>query len=72
MPARDPRAHPDLFSRCLEGVVVIFDRLESEELLAALPSCAIARRNHLAALQLLTEVEAEVRGLLVEMPADAG
>jgi len=69
--SRGPARRRDLRYR-LEGIVAIFDRLESEELLAALPSCPMARRNHLKALRLLTDVETELRGLLIDIPALAG
>lgn len=50
----------------IEGVIAVFEQIESEELLAALPECPLARRNHLAALDLLACVETELRDLLAD------
>lgn len=54
--------------RRLEQVIAVFEQIESEELLAALPECPLARQNHLAALDLFAEVEAELRCLVTETP----
>lgn len=51
----------------LEDVIAIFEEVESQELLAALPECAIARQNHLAALSLFMDAEAALRELCAEM-----
>jgi hypothetical protein len=52
--------------RRLEYVISVFEQIESEELLAALPECPLARRNHLTALDLFAEVEVELRRLVAE------
>lgn len=54
--------------RRLESVIAVFEQIESEELLAALPDCPLARQNHLAALSLFSGVEAELRELLFDAP----
>ena len=50
----------------LGRVVSILKAIDAGELLAAFPECAIARRNHLTALDLLSIVEAEVDILYAE------
>lgn len=50
----------------LRAIVAVFEHIETEELLSALPDCPLARRNHLVALDLLLGAEAELRDLLSE------
>lgn len=61
----------DVFQRSavrhrLAGILAVFEELEAEEMLAALPECQIAKQNHLAALNLLLGAEAELRALWIE------
>lgn len=51
----------------LEDVIAIFEEVECQELLAALPECAIARQNHLMALSLFMDAETALRELCAEM-----
>jgi hypothetical protein len=51
----------------LAGVIAIFEQIDAEELLAALPECPIARQNHLAALNLFLDAETDLRELLSEI-----
>jgi hypothetical protein len=51
----------------LADVIAIFERIDAQELLAALPECAIARQNHLTALNLFLDAETELRDLWAEL-----
>lgn len=52
----------DLPSR-LKRMVEIFEEIDSDELLAALPDCAVAQGSHIKALDLLAFVESELLAL---------
>ena len=59
--------HRSIVRQRLAGVVAIFEQVDTQELLAALPECPIARQNHLTALDLLLGAETELRELCLEM-----
>lgn len=65
---RNPAKHAegDLRHR-LEEIIGKIDEIESQELLAALPECELAQRNHLRALSLLTDAELELRRMWREL-----
>ncbi|MDP3745648.1 MAG: hypothetical protein Q8Q88_01235 [Phenylobacterium sp.] len=47
----------------LQGMISIFHAIDDAELLAALPECALARANHIEALNLLSIIETELDAL---------
>jgi hypothetical protein len=53
--------------QCLEKVTTIFAAIDAGELLAALPDCPVAQKNHTTALNLLSIVEGEIRCLCAEL-----
>ena len=59
--------HRSAVCQRLTEVIAIFEQVDAEELLAALPQCPIAQRNHLAALNLFLGAETDLRELLSEM-----
>ena len=59
--------HRSLVRQRLEDIIAIFEAIDAEELLAALPGCPIARQNHLTALNLFLDAEMELRLLCSEM-----
>lgn len=63
------RADPELAAARarLDSLSSIFRAIEEGELLAALPDCPLARANHLAALNLLSLAEMELRYLYLEL-----
>ena len=59
--------HRSAVRQRLADIIAIFEEIDSQELLAALPECSIARRNHLAALNLFLDAETALRELCSEM-----
>lgn len=51
----------------LDCVIAIFQAIESGELLAAMPECEVARREHNTALRLLALAEKELVSLRLDL-----